>query len=488
MKEELIPPSSLSITKEYQDVIDKIGRNGNYQRQVFNLLSISGLFLNGMFCLLPFNSAEPEYTCTDLASAILSHYPHEECPDLCPKGTVALFEITAKTILTDYRQLCTARVSYDILTSFAFLVKLILIIVLSYMADKIGRIRTIQIYTGYSIVIYSLLMFTHNVPILFLGCGILSGNLVHYISTIVVSSELFDQKLNSAFNAWLGVFFSIGGLIQTALFWYFENWKVNLAVLNVVHIIFFLFILRCRWEPYDYLLNLKQYASLNVALENIAIANDTLEKVKPKLEMLKHMEDFKMESPGTIIGHIKSILSPYVTLINDKESFRILLGLFMPAYVIEFLYFGQVLNAEKIGGDLYLNLFMLFLSEATVELILVKVLDSCPRVKALKIGTVLSATICLIIHFLEDGNIKLFFLFCNSTAATANILILSMYASELFPPKFKGTAVSMTMNLACVSIIIQPLFAMIFSSIMLQFSLFGFGTLWFMRDMKETLI
>ncbi len=127
---------------------------------------------------------------------------------------------------------------------------------------------------------------------------------------------------------------------------------------------------------------------------------------------------------------------------------------------MNFVFYGQVLNVEKMNGNIYFNSFIIYTAEMISEISAGYFLQNYGRRQMIIACFGLSTFFCFFLNIIEIfGGSRVFFtifIFANSFFISITFVVIYVYSAEIFDSNVKSTMVSLLINLSNVFLLLSP--------------------------------
>jgi len=244
-------------------------------------------------------------------------------------------------------------------------------------------------------------------------------------------------------------------------------------------------------ETQYYLLDQKKYSELYDTLVKISKLNGTFDREEVlvnfktvenmiKIEKINDTKDILISNDvkPNLSQIFSSILGPYIKTFNSYANILIIMKLFFMFITMYFIYFGQLLNVEKLNGNLYFNNLIIYFGELIADISASWFLSKLKR-KQLIFMCFSLCTICSVfVHVLEISDLfyllKTTFVFANSLFISILFMAVFIYSSEVLDPNVKNTIISILTNVSTIFLLFSPQIIELFSTPFILFSVISF--------------
>ena len=454
----------LSKPFELEGCLTAINDKGYYQIRTLIILSILWGVVPVIAVLLPFFTIHPEYLCK-LSQEDNSDFRPCEIETLCdPYFNFIIKESDDMyyTWMNNFDLKCENEYLTILIGSVYFTGMILSNIIIPQICKKYGRKPVLNSIILVYILNNCMLIFSSENKILLIY-SLIAGFVYTAISipAFVLNFEYTTKKSKSLFSSIINSSYSIGALIQIAIFYAFKNWKMSLAFNIIVFFIVGLNTHKIKESP-TYLLDKNEYSELTKNFEEISILNKTKETLAYYLrnhplernKMLDKINEIKTKKSSSMIGIFKS-----------GEERRLILIVGTSWFANSLIQYGTIFNIKKYGSNIFVNAVSLYIASIISILLSSLVIDIYGTRKSLIIyyifNLVANATIS-IINYLDIikivGNIPLYFLLFLSSFSTSAIGSLNyIFTAELFKDKDIVTAISTGSLINRLAGIISPM-------------------------------
>lgn len=442
---------------------------------------------------------------------------HEHTNNL-PSTTVLV--IDKKSIINFVTLLdvvCNMESFFGIMTQMLFLGRILGNFVFSYISDKYGRLICFKIQF-YSLFICYLIYYFVRIDIIYIIVTLLVSGFVNIYNLVTaMSTEMMSQKMYSLLNGFLGASFTTTGLLCIIVFYYFKNFNI------MIYIHFFItsFVIYAVYTDFltetpIFLLDQGNYSHLNKVIKHIATINDTLKSanIESRLQELREYRNLhqiksktdefftpthtpkKLSITNSQLSNNKpssmmeNLFGPYLIAFKSKETTIVFFKLLFIFLTMHFVFFGQVLNVEKMNGNIYFNSFIMYLAEIISEISGGYFLQTYGRRKMLIWCFGMSAFFCFILNIIErTGDFRILFtifIFANSFFISMTFTVVYVYSAEIFDSKIKSTMNSLLINLSNIFLLVSPYLISKFASPFALFFILSLGACLNGFVLKET--
>ena len=438
---------------------------------------------------------------------------------LNPRNTVLIVDNKSVTnFVTELNVICKMESFFGTMTQMLFLGRIIGNFVFAYVSDKYGRLICFKLQV-YTIVVCHLIFFFVKVDWVYILVALVaSGCLNTYNLVSAMSTEMMSQKMYSLLNGLLGASFTLTGLIDIVVLYFLKNWNILLLLHFLVSGVVVYAMTYYLTETPIFLLDQGNYRELSETIKKMATVNETYESqnVKNRLDALKEFRNInKIKSKtegffnslsaefasayssrrGSAVSKkpenfIESISGPYMIAFKSKETSTQFLKILFVYLTMNFVFYGQVLNVEKMNGNIYFNSFIIYTAEIISEISAGYFLQNYGRRQMIIACFGLSTFFCFLLNIIEiSGGSPVFFtmfIFLNSFFISITFVVIYVYSAELFDSNVKSTMVSLLVNLSNVFLLTSPYLIAQFTSPFGLFCILSLGACLNGFILKET--
>ncbi len=438
--------------------------------------------------------------------------------------------------ITVLDKFCDMDLYTELYTRVVYGCRLIGNLIIPFISDKYGRKKAFLMMLTMVTISNIGFLTIHNDYAYILFSGMTYFTMSGISISIIIAVENMRKELYSIMGVIQGINLSINGLLAYITIHLMKSWYLHVILYVINNIALFIFNMRILTETPDYLLEKKDYESLETALKRMAEYNGIKSEVEKMLsdiseaDAMNYKQDYKSSSKlsdidkekkrerKNSINSVNSIISINSQNINDitsnndsnnkakgcmntiydiAETYRNLykqktdrynfLKMILPMGAFNFLYFTQLMFIERIPGDIATNSFLIFAQELISPSVGMYLTQKFNRKNVIVISYFITFILCMIFPLLvsmetsTSGNIAFYInsfmvLSINfiSCMAVANIFIL---LSEIFSVNVRSTATGLIQIIISLSVIMSADILNLFSSPFYIYAfLFGFGT------------
>lgn len=525
-------PERSSLKERYRSLLEKAGMEGKFQKNIFIILVLAAYISAVMCTMMPLHKVNPEYKCLnkfDFIDDTFGDYSKyktdtkrysvnfdEHCVRKFCKDWPGFQSEILTVLVADYESNVNHISEMDLMcdedffvtfTQCMFLGRIFGLIVHSFLSDKYGRMLAlnVQLYLQLGCVIISYFMKLRYSAFVLAFISNSCMNLWNH--TALMSTEMMSEKMYSLAGAMTTLAFSLSGLINLAIMYYFKNWNIILAY-HFIIICYIIYMSRFYMiETPLFLLENFNFREFRKTIKKINSINNA-DKPHISSELIKELKDVhvleKIENSQNIFAEIrnsdfqtslyvlkrtvlvvKSIFDPYLNILrNSYNIFNVLKFSVMQTSLL-FIYYGQLLFVEELPGDMFFNLLVIYMTEILIEFVASCVCQAFPKKFLLLVCSLASAIFSLIIiifmhnHFIVTINV--FLLTCFNTIA---VVALNIYASETIDIKVKSVSISICSVIANTSFLISPYLIMFLGNIYVTFMILSVFMFFFLLLVK----
>jgi hypothetical protein len=490
---------------KYLSLLSDVGLEGKFQKIMFGLICSLSFICVLIVPMFPMHKDLPNHFCVSFEESNMNQtyskfrgpqfsiIESESCiAKFCPdysrinelvinnnqnKSQILIVDKSSvRNLITELDILCDYQNFFEILNAALFLGRIAGNILFSYIADSYGRLQSATIQTYLIIFCYIISLFIKSQWITVFVVFILAATINVYLLINALSTEYMSQNYYTALNGLIGVFFSICGLYTVTIFYYFRNWNI-LLLIHLCISFFSLYLIKSYMvETPFFLLQQKRYKDLNTVIRKISQVNGTyesfeidkkissLEKEINKSELKQGKDFFEEKKISYIEMILQNMLGAYIISFKSSKTTKNFLKLVLIYLSMNFTYYGQILNIEKVSGNFFFNNLIVYIGEIIAELSSVFLMNKYKRVELIFGCFVISTVLSFLINILEVYSmfplVKTITILVNSYFISVVFVAVYTYAVEIFDPDVKNT-----MN--CLLNVISNIF-MIFSPLLLD--------------------
>ena len=426
-----------------ENMLKEIGEFGRFQQLLLALLCLGNMY-GSQVVIMYFAGLNPSWKCSDNSSICLSNntYPNDD-KARCSMNREDWEYIEKKeySVTTQFDLVCEKEWLSSFASSIFFLGWMAGGIVLGWFADNFGR-RTVLIpATAFFILIGSVTSFSPNIFV-FLVLRFIEGFLVPgcFVQAFVIVTEYIGNKYRPLVGVTYIIFFSLN-LCQLGVIAYFiREWKY-IFILTTAPYSFIVFVFPFIPESAKWLLANGQKEKANRIFENIAKWNKR--KIVENISVCVAAKRRKPK-PWNLFKTKKAAIS---TLIQGYSWM-----------IIAMIFYSLTFVADDIGGSLYVNFFILHLTSGLPVLItLVYFCDRLGRKKTILASLILTATSCLLLPFLPEGNAKVAVAIIGKFFVTNSFFGVYIWSAEILPTAMRSEGMGFLHGTACIGATVAPI-------------------------------
>jgi MFS family permease len=510
LKEE----SKEKVKELYKAIYNKdINLEGRYQKIMFALMCIASFVSCLILTVFALQKDPPEYECFNRidffdqdhhANILYGKYKNNQsfkiienghCIDkYCSKrpdyGNHILWVLVADyssitNFVTELDIFCDIETFFARMTQVVFIGRIFGMILFSYISDKYGRYVSFWIQLILIIISnFGFLFLKTKFFYLFLSFVVCSCLNIYSLSS-VMSTEIMSESMYSLLNGLIAAFFTICGLSDIFVLYFLKNWNILIYVHIIVCGIGVYLCKTYLTETPLYLLDKELYHQYEEVIIKISKINQTYEtsNIKSKLDEIKlkypevtNVVEKKEESRGLFL----TIFGPYVLVFISYRNMNQLALMLVIYLAMNLVFYGQLLNIEKLEGNIYFNTSVVYIAEIIAEVSAGYLLQRLPRKGLITFCFGLSTFFCFAVSGLSEeyGALRTCAIFINSFAISVSFISVYVYSAELFSTNVKSTMLSLLSNLSNLFMLITPYLIELFASPFLLFAIFsGIATL-----------
>lgn len=505
------------VKDKYKNILDNIKMDGKFQKIIFLHICMSAFISCLLLTVFPLQKDLPEYLCIDrqefLDDNVYLKYrfdtsnrfkviKNEHCIEkYCHKlendfQSPILWHIVAdynsiKNFVTELDVFCDLEGFFGRLTQFVFSGRIFGMMLFSYIADKKGRYICFLIQVYIITISYIIFLFFKS-KIVFLIIGFFASSCLNiYNLASIMSTEIMSQPMYSLLNGLIGACFTLCGIIDILVLYFIKDWNILLYIHLVVCAIVYYITKHYLTETPLFLLDRKEYDSLNSVICKISKINDTYEQqnVQEKIKNVKELINSKKQDYLTDEDMnwknnlrkkesvIESIFGPYILILKSNKNLVQFIQLLFIYLAMNLVFYGQLLNIERMDGNIYFNSFIIYIAEIIAEVLAGYILQIMQRRRLIAFCFLLSSIFCGAIGFLEgDENLtyRTAAIFANSFCCSISFISVYVYSAELFDTNVKSTLISLLSNISNLFMLVSPYLIELFATPFALFAIFSF--------------
>lgn len=531
MNEKLLEDKEFSQNKLHLIHLSNLLKNDmSYQKILILLFTLSTIISCLTIVIYPTQKNLPDYKCLNENETTLLNenkfsytktITDKKCVELyCNKNSdeniqnFSIIQIDLSSV-TNFVTIYDAFCDYDyFFANLNFLINLGRIFgctLLAYITDKYGRLIAFKIHIYISIFAYIGIFIFESRAFFYLFNFFTACSMHFYYLLCVIAHEMMTQKTFSAFSSFMGIVFSLNGLLCMVSMIYVKSvYFIYLYVLIFVIAITYL-ANKYLIETFDFSIKMNLFEECFKDIKYLnKILNIDIKKSPKNYQILKTLENYIYSTDTSKKSSISSradffkekslekkgkkfytedsgIFGPYKILFRTRELLFKFFLVLINMVVIFTIYYGPLYNIEYIMDDIYLATLLIYLSESLGLIFAGFVLQYYGRKKIIVIGYLINLLIyfALCIFDLEYLKIVLiFFAFMTtSISATTNIIFIN----ESFNVEVKNSVVSLSVNISCVFLMFLPYILRLLPNIFILFFTVCIFGLMAIYQMKETL-
>ena len=261
-----------------------------------------------------------------------------------------------------------------------------------------------------------------------------------FVQAFVIVTEYIGNKYRPLVGVTYIIFFSLN-LCQLGVIAYFiREWKY-IFILTTAPYSFIVFVFPFIPESAKWLLANGQKEKANRIFENIAKWNKR--KIVENISVCVAAKRRKPK-PWNLFKTKKAAIS---TLIQGYSWM-----------IIAMIFYSLTFVADDIGGSLYVNFFILHLTSGLPVLItLVYFCDRLGRKKTILASLILTATSCLLLPFLPEGNAKVTVAIIGKFFVTNSFFGVYIWSAEILPTAMRSEGMSFLQGTARIGATVAPI-------------------------------
>lgn len=497
-----------TIKEKYRSIIDLAGMEGKFQQKVF-IIFVLASYISGMTCtLMPLHKISPDYICgTNDVFAGKKYINGEIYSDIdkyklidddkcvnqyCQKENKHINNIlivdTESSInhITELDLFCDSENFFLIFTQVVFFGRMIGILIHSFISDKYGRAMSlyVQLCLQLGCIVLSYFFKYRYLAYILAFLSYTCMSLLNH--ACLMSTEMMGEKMYSLVAGFANFAFSLNGLINTGIIYYFRDWNFIL----LYHFGITVYILyMCRFymtETPLFLLENGNYRQFRKTMKQINMINngesnktqsETFLKALSEVQSMQKADNSACDFRNKIQN--KSLLEPYLNILHSWKYISDIIKFSAILSSVLIIYYGQLLYVEDLPGNIFFNLFVIYTTEIFIELVASYICQIFGDNKKLLLSIcclssgIFSFSIILFYNFQVLVTINIFLLTCVNSIAYVAILV---FMSESIDVNVKSVSISFCFIIAFLSILISPYLTMLFGNVYIVFGLLSILT------------
>jgi hypothetical protein len=378
---------------------------------------------------------------------------------------------TITSFITELRVICDYENFFSNLNLCGFITRIFMSIYLSYFTDTVGRCPVYYFVMFLLFICHASYYFIKTPLVAFINVGLGISNYHMYYVNGIIGSEYLSPGLASIHISAMACTCALCGLFMIVIMVTTSNTNYIYGLSWVGTIIMAYLSKNFVKETPTFLKFNKRYKELEENSKEIAIYNDTEEAYK---KSLSDLERFKLTCPPEVFKQETSVQlsilqTIYVPFLNFYEIFRTnemiteVLLLTVKTLTLNTLYWGMLINAEKIEGNIYVNLAMILIGELIAEAGAGYLLLHFSKRKLMYTSYAYATLMCAIYLYTDSQGLKNFLVFATTLGVAMNYVVVSDYIYAYFDPDIKTTVTAWTQLVACLWLAITPMILSMFS-------------------------
>jgi OCT family organic cation transporter-like MFS transporter 4/5 len=473
------------MSSQYDKYLDIVySKYGRYQTIVTITIIITVFYIPTLIVTLPMMQHVPDYYVASSNNTVNSTNTTNSTANYtfnkdvyCQQGYYEnTFDVTQNNIMitstavnwaSELKIVCQTKKVFSLIGTVYFLASIASYLALSNFPDRYGRLRLYKYLNLICLIAMFQVLFLNNFGQLLVAAfvtGVAGLN-------VVISSVLLNENVNKKYTGLImGVAFSmfpLGGLTNTVLMYYFQNWRVYyvivLVFLFVNNILTFMFL----QESPKWLLANNKHKEFIKCIKYIATFNDDHELLN---EIRNDAIEYQIDSNGigtsteeelTCRKHTYTI----VDLVKYRSVRYITLSLLYIWIAGGVSFYMLMLSLENFTGNIFIDSFIVYTAEFMAEVGSGWVADRYGRKFTILYGFLIAAISCAIFPFLKGSLFSMPFIFASVIGIASSFNVVYIYTAELYPTNVKSLSVSLffvTYRLAACTV---PYILTIFSNV-----------------------
>ncbi|XP_050525311.1 organic cation transporter-like protein isoform X2 [Daktulosphaira vitifoliae] len=326
-----------------------------------------------------------------------------------------------------------------------------------FLSDKYGRKNIIIIGSTLAATcgILRSMSFNYMMFLILEFCDALFSGGV-YSATFIMGLGLIGGKHRVFASTALSGFYPIGEALVGVLFWYVQDWRKFLIIMNFPGL-FFILAYRITPESVRWLITA---GKIDKAIEELkCIAKFNGKNLSD--ETLKKLEFLTIQiNKGILLdeNEANSRSKAFRRALSSKCIMTRLLNCSFCWMINTLVYYGLSLNASAIVGNPYGNFILSALIEIPALIIVVQILNKFGRRESQCVTLLLCSALCLSIAFIPNNivllNVTLYLL--GKFVITVSFVILYMYTAEMFPTEIRHSLLGICSMFGRIGSMVAP--------------------------------
>ena len=357
------------LSKLYKEAIHETNLYGKYQIYITYLICLVA-FSSSLICItFPTQKEIPPYTCKtrDEISTDMKIFDDPACINKFCNEENKILEVdykSFKNFITILDQFCSIDTYSNKFARMMFIGRILTTIIFSYVADTYGR-RITYLIVLVIIIVSNLGFFILVNPEIYLFLGLLSNmGMNNYNLSIIISVEIMNEELYSFLNGVFGTIFALCGIFSLLIMILFGNWFIIIFIHLVINFVCLYYCYYYLIETPMYSLAIKDFRQLDDTIMILSNINGTYNNVKPIIEKINKKKESIIIVKETKGFSILNMIEPYIKIFYMKSELDKFIFLIFPFIFLFFIYYGQILFVDKFPGNIKINSFIIFFSDA----------------------------------------------------------------------------------------------------------------------------
>ena len=152
-----------------------------------------------------------------------------------------------------------------------------------------------------------------------------------------------------------------------------------------------------------------------------------------------------------------------------------------------FCFYGLILNLEHLGGDIFTDSFITFISEIISEMTSGYIADEYGRLIVLKTAGIGGGVSFILYSLISNPSIRSVLIFITSFGFSASFNLVFIYSPEVFPTSIRSTVIGFLFLMSRIGALVVPSLSALFPNPFLIFGLLSIISGYLCFYLEETL-